>query len=47
MDASEVLLISVPALVYTIQNNLVFIALDHLDPTTFQLLYQVSECVSV
>mmetsp|Transcript_23130 Transcript_23130/g.39137 ORF Transcript_23130/g.39137 Transcript_23130/m.39137 type:complete len:349 (+) Transcript_23130:148-1194(+) len=36
----EILLISVPAFVYTIQNNLMFIALDYLDPTTFQLLYQ-------
>lgn len=37
----EILLISVPAFVYTIQNNLIFVALEYLDPTTFQLCYQV------
>ena len=37
----EIALISVPAFVYTIQNNLLFVALDYLDPTTFQLCYQV------
>lgn len=42
-DWHEIMLISVPAFVYTIQNNLLFIALDYLDPTTFQLCYQVRE----
>ena len=42
LDWREVMLISVPALVYTVQNNLLFIALEYLDPTTFQLCYQVS-----
>jgi solute carrier family 35 (UDP-sugar transporter), member A1/2/3 len=42
----EIVLISVPAFVYTIQNNLLFVALEYLDPTTFQLCYQVSEGVS-
>lgn len=37
----DIMLISVPAFVYTIQNNLLFVALEYLDPTTFQLCYQV------
>jgi hypothetical protein len=44
---TEIILISVPAFVYTIQNNLIFIALDYLDPTTFQLCYQVLCCAAV
>lgn len=39
-DMYEIMLVSVPAFVYTVQNNLLFIALEHLDPTTFQLCYQ-------
>lgn len=43
MAWKEIVLISVPAFVYTIQNNLLFIALEYLDPTTFQLCYQVCQ----
>jgi UDP-sugar transporter A1/2/3 len=38
---SEVLKLSVPSLLYTLQNNLLYFALSHLDAATFQVGYQV------
>lgn len=37
----ELLKLSVPSLLYTIQNNLLYYALTHLDAATFQVGYQV------
>jgi len=37
----EILKLSVPSLLYTIQNNLLYYALSHLDAATFQVGYQV------
>ena len=36
----EVLKLSVPSLLYTIQNNLLYFALSNLDATTYQVCYQ-------
>lgn len=41
IDTKEVLEYSVPALIYFINNNLVFVILQHIDATTFQLLSQL------
>ena len=38
---TELLRVSVPALLYTVQNNLVYVALGCLEMVTFQVLYQV------
>lgn len=38
---SEMLKISVPSLVYTVQNNLLYFALSHLDAATYMVCYQV------
>ena len=37
----EVVQLSVPSLLYTVQNNLLYYALSHLDAATFQVGYQV------
>lgn len=37
----EVLKVSVPALLYTVQNNLLYLALTYLDAATYQVLYQL------
>jgi len=37
----EILKLSVPSLLYTVQNNLLYYALSHLDAATFQVGYQV------
>ena len=37
----EVLYLSVPSLLYTVQNNLLYFALSHLDAATYQVCYQV------
>jgi solute carrier family 35 (UDP-sugar transporter), member A1/2/3 len=37
----EFLKISIPAILYTLQNNLTFIALTHLPPVTYQVTYQM------
>jgi UDP-sugar transporter A1/2/3 len=37
----ELLKLSVPSILYTIQNNLLYFALSHLDAATFQVGYQV------
>ena len=39
---SEIFKLAVPSLLYTIQNNLLYFALTHLDAATFQVGYQVS-----
>jgi UDP-sugar transporter A1/2/3 len=36
----ELLKLSVPSILYTIQNNLLYLALSHLDSPTYQLVYQ-------
>lgn len=38
----EILKVSIPSLVYTIQNNLLYFALTHLDAATYQVCYQVT-----
>lgn len=40
----EIVKVSVPSLVYTVQNNLLYFALSHLDAATYQVCYQV--CIS-
>lgn len=42
LNYKELILLSVPSILYSIQNNLLYYALSHLDATTFQLGYQVS-----
>jgi solute carrier family 35 (UDP-sugar transporter), member A1/2/3 len=37
----EILKVSIPSLVYTVQNNLLYFALTHLDAATYQVCYQV------
>ena len=37
----EIVKLSVPSFLYTVQNNLLYYALSHLDATTFQVGYQV------
>ena len=38
---SELLKVSVPALLYTIQNNVIYAAMGHLDAVSFQITYQI------
>ncbi len=44
---NDTLKLSVPAILYTIQNNLLFIALSNLDAATFQVCLCVCECFKV
>ncbi|CAM9431461.1 unnamed protein product [Chrysoparadoxa australica] len=37
----DVLLMAVPAALYVLQNNLAYVAISHLAPSTFQVLYQL------
>ena len=37
----DMLLIAVPALLYLVQNNLLFFAMDHLDAAVYQVTYQL------
>ena len=40
-NPAQLLRVAVPALLYTIQNNLIYAALSHLDSLTFQVTYQL------
>ena len=37
----ELLKVCLPAALYTVQNNVIYTALSHLDPVTFQITYQL------
>ena len=37
----QMLRVAVPALLYTIQNNIIYAALSHLDAVSFQITYQL------
>ena len=37
----QMLRVALPALLYTIQNNIIYVALSHLDAVTFQITYQL------
>jgi hypothetical protein len=41
LTLTEIMRVSVPSLLYTIQNNLLYFALTHLDAATYQVCYQV------
>ncbi|XP_025110277.1 UDP-N-acetylglucosamine transporter-like isoform X2 [Pomacea canaliculata] len=41
LDAREAVKVAIPSGIYTFQNNLQFIAVSHLDATTFQVTYQL------
>ena len=40
-NPAEIARVCVPALLYTIQNNVIYVALQHLDAVTFQIVYQM------
>ncbi len=40
-NPKEILKLTVPGLVYMFQNNLLYIALTHLDAATYSVLYQL------
>lgn len=40
-NPTELLKVCVPALLYTIQNNIIYVALNHIDTVTFQIVYQM------
>ena len=40
MTLIEIVKVSVPSFVYTVQNNLLYFALSHLDAATYQVCYQ-------
>ena len=37
----ELLRIAIPAICFTLQNNILYVALSNLDPLTFQITYQI------
>jgi solute carrier family 35 (UDP-sugar transporter), member A1/2/3 len=40
LTVAEIIKLSVPSLIYTIQNNLLYFALSRLEAATFQVCYQ-------
>jgi len=46
-NPTQLLRVCLPALVYTIQNNLIYTALAHLDAVTFQITYQLKIVASL
>jgi UDP-sugar transporter A1/2/3 len=46
-EPSQLLAVAVPALLYTIQNNVIYASLAHLDAVTFQITYQLKLVASL
>lgn len=44
-DPMAAIKLSVPSVLYVIQNNLVYLAMTHLESTTFQVGYQFKGCL--
>ncbi len=40
-NMTEFMMVSIPALLYAVQNNLLFVALSNLDAATYQVIYQL------
>ena len=44
VDHKATFRLSVPSLLYVVQNNLVYIAMTHLESTTFQVMWTILYC---
>ncbi len=40
-NMTEFMMVSIPALLYAVQNNLLYVALSNLDAATYQVIYQL------